>query len=79
MNDTLDHKIGIDSAAEQNSEDVSHGHVVGYIDPVKETKMMRKFDVRTFVKDPRDQTLLICVDAVLGSRSPRHSLHVGKS
>lgn len=49
MNDNVDPKIGIDSAAEQNSEDVSHGQVVGYIDPVKEAKMMRKFDVRNFV------------------------------
>lgn len=46
MSDSVDHKIGIDSAAEQHSQDVHHGQVVGYIDPVKEAKMMRKFDVR---------------------------------
>lgn len=50
MNDAVDHKNGIDSAAEQHSKDVSHGQVVGYIDPVKEAKMMRKFDVRNFAK-----------------------------
>lgn len=50
MKDTLDHKTGIDSAAEQNSEDSGHGQVMGYIDPVKEAKMMRKFDVRNFAK-----------------------------
>lgn len=50
MKDTVDQKIGIDSAAEQNSDDSSHGQVVGYIDPVKEAKMMRKFDVRNFAK-----------------------------
>lgn len=50
MNDAVDHKNGIDSATEQNSKDVSHGQVVGYIDPVKEAKMMRKFDVRNFAK-----------------------------
>lgn len=44
MSDSVDHKIGIDSAAEQHSQDVHHGQVVGYIDPVKEAKMMRKFD-----------------------------------
>lgn len=48
MNDAVDHKNCIDSAAEQHSKDVSHGQVVGYIDPVKEAKMMRKFDVRNF-------------------------------
>lgn len=46
MKDTLDQKTGIDSAAEQNSDDSSHGQVLGYIDPIKEAKMMRKFDVR---------------------------------
>lgn len=79
MNDTIDHKTGIESAAGQNSEDVSHGQVVGYIDPVKEAKMMRKFDVRgsvvTYSRNPK----LICANSVLGSRSSRHSLHVGKS
>lgn len=49
MNDTVDHKIGIESAAEQNSQDLRHGQVVGHIDPVKEAKMMRKFDVSNFV------------------------------
>lgn len=48
MKDTVDQKIGIDSAAEQTSDDSSHGQVVGYIDPVKEAKMMRKFDVSIF-------------------------------
>ena len=56
MNDTVDHKTGVYSAAEQNSDDVSHGQVVGYIDPVKEAKMMRKFDVRniatTYPRNP---------------------------
>lgn len=79
MNDTIDHKTGIESAAEQNGEDVSHGQVVGYIDPVKEAKMMRKFDVRgsviTYSRTPK----LICANTVLGSWSSRHSLHVGKS
>lgn len=50
MNDAVGHKNGIDSAAEQSSKDISHGQVVGYIDPVKEAKMMRKFDVRNFAK-----------------------------
>lgn len=48
MNDTINQKIGINSAAEQNSEDFSHGQVTAYIDPVKEAKMMRKFDVSSF-------------------------------
>lgn len=80
MKDTVDQKIGIDSAAAQNSEDSSHGQVVGYIDPAKEARMMRKFDVSNFATTySSNLTILICVNTVLGSRPPRHSLHVSKS
>lgn len=79
MSDAIDHKTGIESAAEQNGEDVSHGQVVGYIDPVKEAKMMRKFDVRYSVTTCSRNPKLISANTVLGCRSSRDSLHVGKS
>lgn len=66
------------SGGDGHENDVGEGHeLITYIDPVKESKMMRKFDVRQHSSHP--QSVLIHVVADMGCRQPRYPVYASKS